>query len=121
MKLRRRKVSFYAAVLLFAASATINADNAPGAMSGTARYVVRFEEPGLARYNGVVSATGGSSASLMPLKQRANGRTRLDVDSEAAKSYVDYAAGRISTRGIATASAGFRSLSIRCSTLSAAI
>ena len=94
MKLRRRKGSFYAAVLLFAASATINAENAPGGMSGTARYVVRFDEPGLARYNAVVSASGGTSANLMPLKQHANGRTRLDVQSAAAKSYVDYLRSR---------------------------
>jgi hypothetical protein len=97
MKLRRRTVSFYAAVLLFVASTTINASaagNAPDAMPDASRYLVRFDEPGLARYNGVVSATGGSSASLIPLKQRANGRTRLDVESAAAKSYVDYLRGR---------------------------
>jgi len=96
MKLRRRKLSPYAAVLLLVAS-TINANaagNVPGTTSVVARYVVRFDEPGLARYNGVVSATGGSSSNLLPLKQHANGRTRLDVNSEAAKSYVDYLRNR---------------------------
>ncbi len=97
MKLRRRNVSSYAAVLLLGASTTINANaagNAPETTPAAARYVVRFDEPGLGRYNGVVSATGGASASLMPLKRQANGRTRLDVESQAAKSYVDYLHGR---------------------------
>jgi hypothetical protein len=97
MKLRQRRVSPYAAVLLLVASATINANvagNVPGTTPVGARYVVRFDEPGLARYNGVVSATGGSSANLLPLKQHANGRTRLDVNSAAAKSYVDYLRSR---------------------------
>jgi len=97
MKLRRRKVSSYAAVLLVVASNAINsnaADNPPGATSETSRYVVRFDEPGLGRYNSVASAAGAPSSNLMPLKQRANGRTRLDVDSEAAKSYVDYVRSR---------------------------
>jgi hypothetical protein len=97
MKLRRRKLSPYAAVLLLVASATIDANaagNVPATAPVAARYVVRFDEPGLARYNGVVSATGGSSANLMPLKQHANGRTRLDVNSQAAKSYVDYLRSR---------------------------
>jgi len=64
MKLRRRKVSSYAAVLLVVASNAINsnaADNPPGATSETSRYVVRFDEPGLGRYNSVVSAAGAPS------------------------------------------------------------
>jgi len=97
MKLRRRNVTSYAAVLFLVASTTINAnvaDNVPDAESGTARYVVRFDEPGLGRYNGVASAAGETSANLMPLARRGNGRTRLDVHSAAAKSYVDYLRGR---------------------------
>ena len=97
MKSRRRKLSPYAVVSALAVSIAINANAVgpvPDTTPGTSRYVVRFDEPGLARYNGVVSATAGSSANLMPAKQLASGRTRLDVDSEAARSYVDYLRGR---------------------------
>ena len=97
MILRRRKFFFYTAVSLLLASTAIgaNADgSAPGAPSASSRYVVRFDEPGLGRYNGVVSASGGSSADLMPLARGSNGRSRLDVNSAAAKSYVAYLRGR---------------------------
>ena len=58
------------------------------------RYMVLFEEPALSRYNAVASATAGAAAILIPHKQQANGRARLDVTSTQAKSYIAYLRSR---------------------------
>jgi hypothetical protein len=55
-----------------------------------ARYIVRFEEQPLALYNGVAAQQPVNGITPIPTKRMANGRTRLDVNSTQAKSYLAY-------------------------------
>jgi hypothetical protein len=58
------------------------------------RYVVRFDEPSLGRYNSVAPSMAAPPAGLIPVGRKANGRDRLDVSGPAANSYVAYLRGR---------------------------
>lgn len=98
MTSRQRRLLPCLAIACFslASSLAINANAAVAGSSGAiaSRYVVRFAEPALGRYNGVASAMGQPAASLMPLKRDQNGRLRLDVASASARSYVAWLQGR---------------------------
>jgi hypothetical protein len=56
----------------------------------SARYIVRFEEQPLATYNRSAAHKPVNGISHIPSKTFKNGRTRLDVGSPQAKSYVGY-------------------------------
>lgn len=61
----------------------------PDSGAAPQRYLVRFEETPLARYNSVAQATQGARASLIPQRQ-AGGRAHLDLSSAEAMAYVDF-------------------------------
>jgi Subtilase family len=73
------------------APAVAGASAAPAART---RYLVRFAEPALARYNRVAVAAGQSAPGPIPWTNRANGRLRLDASGAPARSYVDYLRAR---------------------------
>jgi len=60
------------------------------ATQASARYIVRFVEQPLAQYNSVVSSKPVNGIGAIPLKVMKNGRSRLDVHSSQATSYVQY-------------------------------
>jgi hypothetical protein len=62
--------------------------SAAAADAPRSRYIVRFAEPALGRYNAVAAAAARSDR--IPLARRANGRLRLDVDGAAAHGYLDW-------------------------------
>jgi len=58
--------------------------------AATSPYLVRFEEPALAAYNSSVFAAPADPATAIPERASGNGRPRMDVNSDQAKSYLDY-------------------------------
>ncbi len=86
----------HAAALVFCLTAVGIAEAGSGTTTGDVaqRYLVRFDETPLARYNSVAQATQGSQAHLIPIVRSAGGRARLDLGSAEAVSYVDYVRGR---------------------------
>ena len=76
----------------FASTAVSDAPTARGLVglsaTSVSRYIVRFEEEPLATYNNSKKAVNGMAH--IPSKTFKNGRTRLDVGSAQAKSYVNY-------------------------------
>jgi hypothetical protein len=93
MKFLLRPLSCAAWVAFCLLSATFDAA-ASGAPPALQRYLIRFDEVPLARYNGAARSAQGTQASLIPQRTLASGRARLDVTSTEAISYVDYLRGR---------------------------
>ena len=91
MNLRHRRSLPCAAVaafcLAFTPFAIVFAAASGSAPDATSRYVVRFGDVPLARYNAVVAT---SDSAAIPVHRLPSGRARLDVGSAAAKSYLDY-------------------------------
>lgn len=55
-----------------------------------ARYIVRFVELPMARYNSIAATQPVNGIGPIPLKTTTNGRTRLDVNSAQADNYIQY-------------------------------
>ena len=98
MKCRFRRplscAALVACCLLFAAIDACAAGAASGSVAEPQRYLVRFEETALGRYNSAARASQGAQANLIPQHRLASGRARLDVGSAEALAYVDYVRGR---------------------------
>src|SRR5689334_21285705 len=93
MKFRLRPPA-WAAWVAFCLLSAMCAATAPAAEPAAQRYLIRFDEIPLARYNGAAQATQGAHASMIPQRQLPSGRARLDVTSAQATAYVDYLRGR---------------------------